>query len=324
MPATSPISVRTGSRLHFGLWAWGERHPREFGGVGMMLEQPELVVAVEAAPQFEASGPLADRLQAFAERCQAAWGWATLPACRLSTPRVPPQHAGFGLGTQLGLAVTQGLASWHQSPVTSAAEFARIAGRAKRSSVGTYGFLQGGLLVDRGKQAGDHVGELANRVAIPSAWRVVLITPRHTRGVAGEAERAAFAKLPAVPLEVTAELQHLAEAAMVPAAETGDFDHFSQSLFEYGHLAGRCFASVQGGPYASESVESLVRWLRSEGIDGVGQSSWGPTVFAFTRSATEATQLAKQLQQSPQAGAFDLVITKAKNQGAAVGPYNKP
>jgi len=325
MLAASPILVRTGSRLHFGLWAWGDQHEHEFGGVGMMVQQPELVVNIDSASQFETSGPLADRLENFAQRCQAAWGWDELPPCNLSTPSVPPQHAGFGLGTQLGLAVTQGLATWTGHEIfLAAAEFARIAGRANRSSVGTYGFLQGGLIVDRGKRSGSPVGELAARVDVPPDWRVLLITPRHTRGVAGEAERAAFAKVPAVPLEVTTQLQQLAEAEIVPAVQAGEFDHFSESLFEYGRLAGQCFASVQGGPYASESIEAIVHWLRSEGVAGVGQSSWGPTVFAFSRSAQSAEELVRRLQKKRDAELFDLVVASANNQAATVEAYSNP
>ena len=47
------------------------------------------------------------------------------------------------------------------------------------------------------------------------------------------------------------------------------------------------FAPAQGGPYARPAVESIVRYLESRGPHGVGQSSWGPTLYAFTDDPIE-------------------------------------
>src|SRR5262245_46231150 len=111
MPADS-ITVSAPSRLHFGLLAFGGGQPRQFGGAGVMIRQPGLVLRISAAPQFAASGPLAERALAFARRFAEARLDRALPACRIEILAAPAEHVGLGLGTQLGLSVAAGLAAW--------------------------------------------------------------------------------------------------------------------------------------------------------------------------------------------------------------------
>lgn len=315
MKQESPFAVECGSRLHFGLWAWGPEHPRQFGGLGMMIDRPRLELRFSLAEQFEAVGPLAERIGAVAERCRAQWQLEALPACRIELAQQPPQHAGFGVGTQLGLAVALGIAECCGIEVETPEELARAAGRGLRSAVGTHGFALGGLLVDVGKSAGDEVGKLAERVEVPSDWRVLLATPQGTSGRAGDAERTAFANLPPVPLTTTQRLQQIAYDQLVPACHQGDFDGFVSSLYEYGHLAGLCFAAVQGGPYSSRQAAQLVDSLRRLGAQGVGQSSWGPTVFAFARDELAATQIRDELLTSSNNEGMSITIARPLNQG---------
>ena len=106
-------------------------------------------------------------------------------------------------------------------PNLSAEALAASVGRGRRSAVGTHGFLHGGLIVDAGKESGQSLGTLSERVAVPDDWRFVLVTTRAQRGLSGETEADAFARLPPVPGEVTQELWRLTEEEMLPAAEAG-------------------------------------------------------------------------------------------------------
>ena len=54
-------------------------------------------------------------------------------------------------------------------------------------------------------------------------------------------------------------------------------------MYELNARAGDAFAAAQGGRYAAPAVTALVARLRGLGVKGVGQSSWGPTVFAVVR-----------------------------------------
>jgi beta-ribofuranosylaminobenzene 5'-phosphate synthase len=318
MKLESSFSITCGSRLHFGLWAWGPDHPRQFGGVGMMINQPRLTVRFALAEKFEAAGPLADRVATIAKSCATRWRLDTLPACRIEVIDQPPQHAGFGVGTQLGLAVARGIAECCGLGEKSPDELSLAAGRGLRSAVGTHGFALGGLLVDAGKSPSDEVGTLAKRVAVPSEWRVLLITPNTNPGMAGEAERAAFAKLPPVPIATTKHLEQIAFDRIVPACENSDFDRFATAIYEYGHLAGLCFAAVQGGAYSTPQTAELVSQLRELGAAGVGQSSWGPTVFAFAPNETEAIRLRDALLAHSIGEELSVLIAQPMNEGARV------
>src|SRR5262249_60613760 len=113
------IRVQPGSRLHFGLlsfptgdfWPNGTGRPtipaRRFGGVGLMVEDPGVRLKVHPAAQWSAEGPLAGRAVAFAHRFAETLPPEHIVAQHLLIESWPPQHAGLGTGTQLGLAVAQ-------------------------------------------------------------------------------------------------------------------------------------------------------------------------------------------------------------------------
>lgn len=312
------LIIECGARLHFGLWAWGDVHARQFGGVGMMIDRPWLVVRFAASDHFEPGEKLGERVQKFAARCVAHWKLTSLPPVRIEVLEHPPQHAGFGLGTQLGMAIARGMAESLDGEQLSPTELAIAAGRGSRSAIGTHGFELGGLLIDAGKREGDTVGMLEQRIAVPSEWRIVLVTPNKGSGMAGDAERSAFANLPPVPEEITRRLQDLATETIAPACAAADFDTFARGIYEYGHAAGLCFAAVQGGAYASVGVTRVVELLRSLGVAGVGQSSWGPTVFAMARDESQAAEIRAQLLETLSSDDYTITIAAAKNDGARV------
>lgn len=318
MTAARTINVVSSARLHFGLWAWGADYERQFGGVGMMLCEPQLRVRICAADEFSTIGPAADRVQRAATHCVRKWQLSRLPACSIEVLELPTPHVGFGVGTQLALAVARGLAEWVQVEVASPEQLSVAVGRGRRSAVGTHGFARGGLIVDAGKRSSDAIGQLLCRTTVPAAWRLLLVTSNRAGGMAGEAERVAFAKLPPVPQQTAAELRQLALAEIVPACDAADFNRFSHAVHDYGYLAGTCFESVQGGPYAGRQVSETVARLRSLGAIGVGQSSWGPTVYAFAPDSAAARELQAAFLEEVDDQQSTIRVTAAKNEGASV------
>src|SRR5688500_8228554 len=98
------VVVGAPSRLHFGLFALGSEHGRQFGGIGAMVDQPGSVIRLQPSQSFEVTGPMAARLTRSAQAWSRFHG-RTLPDCRISVERAPPEHVGLGVGTQLGLSV---------------------------------------------------------------------------------------------------------------------------------------------------------------------------------------------------------------------------
>lgn len=314
------VQVAAPSRLHFGMLSFGQPGARQFGGAGVMIAQPQLRLTIRPAEQLAIEGPLAERVSAFVDRLarDTPW-WPREPRCRISIDAAPPQHSGLGSGTQLGMALGLGLASFFKAPRQTAAGLARAVGRGKRSAIGAHGAIAGGLLVESGKLTPDELAPLICRLELPEAWRFVLLIPGDEMGLSGEAEQRAFDQLPPVPQATTAALCRELLTELLPAAVLGDFERFGESVYRYGRMAGECFAARQGGVYASPAIERLVDRCRREGVRGVGQSSWGPTVYALCSSQSAAEALAAQLGNSAEVASADIIITAVSNVGCQVG-----
>jgi beta-RFAP synthase len=311
--------------LHFGLYGFGQQAARQFGGVGAMIESPGLHLTARQSSSFLAAGPLGDRVREFAQRWaafyQATGGsdlWRDLPRAAIEVVQAPPEHSGLGVGTQLGLSVAAALNALHAMPPFTPVELAQSVGRAQRSAVGTYGFVHGGLIAERGKLPGEAVSPLDARVPLPEQWRFVLVRPRTTTGLAGLAEVQAFEQLPPVPQATTDELVRLAREELFPAAAQGDFAAFTAALARYCDLAGRCFAPVQGGTYNGPVLAQLAARMQECGGTGVGQSSWGPTLFSLFPTETAAGEFITRLQQNYDGPGFETGITAPNNTGATV------
>lgn len=311
------ITITTGSRLHFGMCSFGQPGRRQFGGAGVMIDAPAVCVRLSRAEQFGACGSMKERTLDTTRRVMQAWGEEKEPPCTIEVLQTPRQHVGLGSGTQLALAVARGLHALFDRDCGSAEELARCAGRGRRSAIGLHGFWQGGLLLEGGKLEPEQISPLVARVELPAAWRWVLVCPRAESGLSGPDEQAAFDRLPAVPEELSLRLWREAEQELLPAAARGEFTAFSRSLFRFGQLAGRCFQSQQGGVYASQQTAALVDWIRQQGIQGVGQSSWGPTLFALASEVGHAQWLTDRLQSRCEAD-LEITIARPLNAGAII------
>jgi beta-RFAP synthase len=328
------VSIQTASRLHFGLLSLtGESasatgvagqttfSERRFGGVGLMVDRPGVQIQAEPAATWSASGPLAERVLGCARRFVACTRTRKSDAtpCRFLIGESSPEHVGLGTGTQVGLAVGKCLAAVYGLRM-SAAEIAASVGRGERSAVGIHGFEQGGFLVEGGQARPGTLGPLVARCALPSDWRVVLARPLGVTGTHGVNERSLMVTLH--DSKRTADpLSRLVLLGMLPALVENDVDGFGEALFEFNVRAGEPFAAIQGGTYSSPAVAELVSFLRAHNARGVGQSSWGPTVFAVVGGEDGAKELAGALRQK-YATVCEVLVTRAADQGARIEADN--
>ena len=84
---------------------------------------------------------------------------------------------------------------------------------------------------------------------------------------------------------------------MLPALHEGDNRTFGEALYEYNRDAGEPFVPDQGGIYASPQAKAIVKCIRDAGVSGVGQSSWGPTLFAICEDIERAQSLKARLDR---------------------------
>lgn len=316
----SAITVQTGARLHFGLLAVQAARGRNFGGVGLMVQAPGCELSVEAADQDECSAEpeMLARLSAWRDeyrrRCPAEH---RPPTCRIHLTRAMPSHSGLGSGTQTALALAAALAQLGDEDNVPATELARRVGRGARSALGIHGFECGGLLVEGGKRNPDDISPLVARLDLPNEWRVLLVTPNDRRGLSGDAERTAFSRLTPFPGSLTENLCRIVLMELLPSVASGDFPSAAAALQEFGQLNGTHFAPVQGGIFADPQMAELANWLTNQGRAGVGQSSWGPTIWVLCRNEAEATHCREQIAAHPSARACTIHLTSAKNSGVA-------
>ena len=82
------------------------------------------------------------------------------------------------------------LDSAFRRPARSVTDLAVCVGRGRRSAVGPYGFLHGGLIAEPGKRTHELLSPLERHLPIPEDWRCVLIEPAGWDGLhGGEEER---------------------------------------------------------------------------------------------------------------------------------------
>ena len=289
--------METAARLHFGLLDLRGVSGRRFGGIGASAPGITTRVTVEPASSIRAEGADAQRAAEFARRFidrHAIEGGA-----RIIVEHAVPSHAGLGSGTQLGLSVARALAELHGMP-SAAPLLARSVGRARRSAVGMWTFEGGGFVVEGGHRLDDDVTmpPLIARVPFPSTWRCVVVIPDARPGVSGEAEARAFASLPAPNVSDVDRVATLVLMRMLPALAENDIAAFGAALTEVQEINGRWFASAQGGTFAPGASTMLIERLREWGAAGVGQSSWGPAVYAVVDGDERATELAEKARDA--------------------------
>jgi beta-ribofuranosylaminobenzene 5'-phosphate synthase len=288
--ADTIVRIAAPARLHFGMLDLRGSLGRRFGGIGAGIFNPSLLLEIERADAIEAEGADANRAADFATRFLASQGIEG--GVRIVIRHAIPSHSGLGSGTQLGLAVARGIAELYDLP-TSTGVLAAEVDRGRRSAIGTWLFDGGGFIVEGGRIEGAaRIAPMLARIDIPESWRCVIAIPRSAEGVSGESELQAFRELPAPPLREVEHVAHIVLMSLLPALVDGDIDAFGSAITEIQQINGRWFAPAQGGPFASGLSTELIGRMSEWGAAGVGQSSWGPTVYGIVEGDEAAADLA--------------------------------
>jgi beta-RFAP synthase len=321
-PTGERVVVSAPARLHLGFLDPNGALGRRFGSIGLVIDGLATTVAMNFAARDRIDAAPAARHELARLRAHLA---ALRSDARLERPldvylqETLPAHVGLGSGTQLALTVGRAFAALHRLPLTTAQIALQLA-RGLRSGVGVAGFDRGGLLVDGGPQAPGRIAPLLARLELPSAWRVLLVLDPGRAGLHGAAERTALAALPPFESAAAAHLCHLVLMRILPAAAEADFAPFAAGITELQRTIGAYFAPAQGGSmFLSPTVARVLEWAARECGAGVGQSSWGPTGFAFFPSQRDAEDaLARALREGIADPALQLSIVKGRNDGAQI------
>jgi beta-RFAP synthase len=153
----------------------------------------------------------------------------------------------------------------------------------------------------------------------PGQWRIILLLDPARRGIHGAEETHAFSQLPPFPDSDAGRLCRLVIMKMLPAVVEEDIASFGSAIAEIQSCVGGYFAPAQGGSaFTSPDVEAVLMALGSDGAVGIGQSSWGPTGFAFAPSEDEAQRLAHSARTHPRGLGLDIRVCAGFNRPAEI------
>lgn len=314
--------VTVGARLHVGFTNLSLSQPRLYGGIGLALAQPQTVVTAERAETVEAESKTA---RTHAKRVVDR---LDVPGAKVDIESSLPRHVGLGSGTRLALAIIRAIAGAYDRPV-DIREHAPALGRGGRSGVGVATFERGGFVVDAGHpssafttdrpdRGGWEVPPVAVRRSVPPTWRFVIVVPSEPAGRSGEAEDDAMRRViegadPGVANDVASALVQ----QVLPALSIDDVGRFGAGIEAIDRANGEWYADLQGGIYRPPADQLIERLRGADGVAGVGQSSWGPAVWAVTTTddtETVATRARDALEDAGEPGTVHVV--QATNSGA--------
>lgn len=312
----SPVYVEAPARLHLGFLDLNGGLGRRFGSIGLTLDGVATKIIARPSKQFKIVGDPSGRVQKYAEKFIAYKGLSN--NIQLEVVEQILDHSGLGSGTQLAIAVGTALSKLFEMDYTSS-EIAVLSNRGARSGIGIGAFDRGGFLVDAGRNSESEVPPIISRLEFPSNWRVVLIFDKSQRGLHGQDEDVSFTTLPDFSPHTAEKLCRLVLMQILPALSEQSIEIFNLGIYELQKCIGEYFASAQGGRYTSPAVAEACNFVESLGVKGVGQSSWGPTGFAFVDSETNAHLILRKLQSKfKSVEDLNFKIVSGRNTGAIV------
>jgi beta-ribofuranosylaminobenzene 5'-phosphate synthase len=317
-------TVTTAARLHFGFQNLSLAHERLYGGVGLALDEPQLVVEAEQADDVVCDD---SAVEPYLRRVVDT---LDVPGADVTVRERFPRHVGLGSGTQLALATLVAVVRAYDR-TADARTVAPQLGRGGRSGVGVATFEQGGFVVDGGhpterftaEPPADGDWDVPPVVAshhVPTEWRFLLVVPDSDPGQSGRDEdqsmRAAVERAdPGIADQISALLTR----RLLPAIATRDRRRFGGAAARLGRLNGAWYADEQGGVYRPPAGSLVEHLADAPTITGAGQSSWGPTVWGLTD--TEGVEAAKEagyraLEAAGVGG--DVSVVTPRNTGATL------
>ena len=315
-PSPASVTVTVPARLHLGFLDLNGGLGRRFGSIGLAINGLKTSITFNAASQLRVTGPENERVRGYLQVMQRALDIEN--TCHVRIDEVVPAHAGLGSGTQIALAVAAGVRRFHGLPLDVRGDAIRLE-RGARSGVGIGLFDHGGLVVDGGRGPLTTAAPVVSRMPFPEQWRILVVLDPHRQGVHGPDEREVFSKLAPSSDGQAAHLCRLVLMKALPALAECDIAGFGSAIKEMQVLLGDYFAAIQGGSrFSSPDVAAALAALEDEGAYGIGQSSWGPTGFAFAPSAEEANRLVESVNRHPRCRDLDIRIVAGLNRGAHI------
>lgn len=298
------IQIQSAARLHFGFLDTGGSLGRKFGSLGLSLSNPEIEIRVRTAADLVIYGPDEGKIKLALKYAKLFYEHPRLEGQLADHPfrgeihldKMIPSHQGLGSGTQLALCVVMALCQLHGVDC-SVSEVALMVRRGLRSGIGIESFKGGGFIVDGGSaDPGKESPLLLFRHSFPENWRAIVVFPPGAHGLNGRDEENVFVKMNPDP-QASKEICQLVLMKLLPGLIEVKLEPFAEALEQIQRITGASFADFQSGHYASSMAEDIFLKMRQLGVVGMGQSSWGPTLYGFADSPAAASRIVEDLRK---------------------------
>lgn len=310
------IVVSAPSHVHMGNPDLNGSYGRLYGTLGLALDTPRVVV--EASSGQGCGCRRSDALDAYA-RIVSFYGCSA----RVRVVEEIPEHVGLGSTTTLFLSIARAVHELcRPGEPFDASSWAVRLGRSTVSGLGLYSFLYGGLLFDAGFTPGkNRPPPLLFRAEPPGWMKLVVALPRRPVARIRELKRREdeiLSSMPPMDPAVADKLSRMLLMGILGNIADGNWSLAGQYITEFNRSLGDYWKGPQEAVYCCEESERLIDFFESKGAIFVGQSSWGPTVYAAFRDdrvhrvAVEARSLLDEL------GGGDLWVTSPASTGALV------
>jgi beta-ribofuranosylaminobenzene 5'-phosphate synthase len=320
------VVIQTPSRLHLTLTDLSGKSARVDGGVGITLDEPNILLEAKRAGELSASGEAesCERLLAAARAVQQHLDTGGAAFTVQSGYRL---HVGLGGGTQLAIAAGKALCELYHKPMP-VREIARIIHRGGTSGIGTAAFDGGGFIIDGGHSFGPGRDKMdfrpssassgvrpppvIMRHAFPRDWKIVLALPDIPQGAHGQKEVDIFREYCPLPLTDVHELCYQILVRMVPSLLEEDLDEFAGAVNRVQEIGFKRVEVMLQNPL----VYRLMQAAREAGAACSGLSSFGPAVYAVTDTGCRDIEAAAREAMQDVGG--EVLITRCRNEGARV------
>lgn len=291
------VYVKTPSRLHLGLLDLGGELGRIFGGIGVAINYPNVILEAQPSQSPTVEGEKSDAVELLVERFLKKY--QIKAKVTVNVKQTIPEHVGLGSGTQLSLAVALALAKLFHVKA-SIRDLALVMGRRQISGVGTAVFEQGGFVVEGGLKTQKNKSRLPSpenfppvifHQSFPDDWLFVVGIPDVKRGLSDEEEALAFRQLPPMPAQDVGKICRLTMMKLFPSLIEDDIENFGNALTQIQNIVGGYFAEVQGGRYSNSIAKECTEHMLKLGAYSVGQSSWGPAFYGLVQGEKDARKL---------------------------------
>jgi beta-RFAP synthase len=316
------VIVSAPARLHLG-----DIDPFGIGRLGyapiLAIDKPRTVVEASRSDFLVIYGLETEEARVYAERTLEAFN---LPGAKVRVLDSSLRHFGFGSTTQLSLSVGKAITLAYGLNVN----VVDLAKALKRTSTGgLYAFQEGGFVVAGGfkikhgeealKRYEALIPPLIFHADFPEKWRFLIINPfKAPISPDGEAEEEKFKKLQVErpPTPLIHEAYFTLMSKLIPSIIEEDAQAFGEALTRIQLLVGRIYKPVQGSIFNPAS-SWIIPILRRNKALGIGQSSWGPTIYAFVENEEKAVELEDTIRDEI-ANRAEMFIAKADNSGIDV------